>query len=107
MLEPPKVIKIAGIEEKTKAIICDKLGVKEKKITMKSNFKNDLGANSLDILELIIEFEKEFNIAIPDQEEEKIRTVEDAIKYIKKNIEQSISSSNTREVGTPLRKIAG
>jgi acyl carrier protein len=80
--------KAADIERKVKAIIYDKLGANEKIITPQSSFINDLGADSLDLVELVMEFEKEFNIAIPDDEEEKITTVGEAIEYIKKNIEQ-------------------
>lgn len=85
------MINVTDIEEKVKAIICHKLGVKEKKITPQASFKNDLGANSLDMVELIIEFEKEFKIAIPDEEEEKISTVAEAVKYIRKNIELRVN----------------
>jgi len=77
-----------SIEEKVKAIIYDKLGVNEKKITPEASFVSDLGADSLDLVELIMEFEKEFNIAIPDEEEEKINTVGEAIEYIRRNLEQ-------------------
>ncbi len=68
------------------AIIVDKLGVEESEVTPEASFTNDLGADSLDTVELIMEFEKEFNIAIPDEEAEKIATVGDAIKYIEENI---------------------
>ncbi len=70
---------------KVKAIIIDKLGVDENEVTLEANFTNDLGADSLDTVELIMEFEKEFNIAIPDDQAEKIATVGDAIKYIEDN----------------------
>lgn len=72
-------------QSKVIAIIVDKLGVEESEITMESNFTNDLGADSLDTVELIMEFEKEFNIAIPDDQAEKIATVGDAVKYIEEN----------------------
>jgi len=78
--------KTTDIEGKVKAIIADKLGVDEKEITPQASFTNDLGADSLDTVELIMEFEKEFNIAIPDEQAEKISTVGEAIEYIKKNI---------------------
>lgn len=75
------------IENKVKAIIVEKLGVDEKEVTTDASFTNDLGADSLDTVELIMEFEKEFNIAIPDEQAEKIGTVGDAISYIKDNTE--------------------
>ena len=68
-----------------KSIIVDKLGVDEKEVTPTASFTNDLGADSLDTVELIMEFEKEFNIAIPDEQAEKISTVGDAIAYIETN----------------------
>ena len=76
---------MADINSKVIAIIVDKLGVEESEITMESNFTNDLGADSLDTVELIMEFEKEFNIAIPDDQAEKIGTVGEAVKYIEEN----------------------
>ncbi len=76
---------MADVNSKVIAIIVDKLGVEESEITMESNFTNDLGADSLDTVELIMEFEKEFNIAIPDDQAEKIATVGEAVKYIEEN----------------------
>jgi acyl carrier protein len=76
---------MSDISTRVKAIIVDKLGVDEKEVTPEASFTNDLGADSLDTVELIMEFEKEFNIAIPDEEAEKISTVGDAIKYIESN----------------------
>jgi acyl carrier protein len=76
---------MSDIVTRVKAIIVDKLGVDEKEVTPEAGFTNDLGADSLDTVELIMEFEKEFNIAIPDEEAEKIQTVGDAIKYIESN----------------------
>ena len=76
---------MADIDSKVKAIIVDKLGVDESEVTNEASFTNDLGADSLDTVELIMEFEKEFNIAIPDDQAEKIATVGDAIKYINDN----------------------
>ena len=76
---------MSDIESRVKAIIVDKLGVDESEVTRESSFTNDLGADSLDTVELIMEFEKEFNIAIPDEEAEKIGTVGDAITYIQNN----------------------
>lgn len=70
------------IEAKVKAIIVDKLGVDESEITLDSNFTNDLGADSLDTVELIMEFEKEFEISIPDEDAENISTVGSAVSYL-------------------------
>ena len=72
-------------ETKVKEIIIDKLGLEESEITNQASFANDLGADSLDTVELIMEFEKEFNISIPDEDAEKISTVEEAVKYIQEN----------------------
>ena len=76
---------MSDISAKVKAIIVDKLGVDETEVTPEASFTNDLGADSLDTVELIMEFEKEFNIAIPDDQAEKIGTVGDAINYIAEN----------------------
>ncbi len=76
---------MSEIAEKVKAIIVDKLGVDENEVAPEASFTNDLGADSLDTVELIMEFEKEFNIAIPDDQAEKISTVGDAITYIENN----------------------
>ena len=76
---------MSDIESKVKAIIVDKLGVDEAEVNPAASFTNDLGADSLDTVELIMEFEKEFNISIPDDQAEKIGTVGDAIAYIKNN----------------------
>ena len=76
---------MSAIEEKVKAIIVDKLGVDETEVKPEASFTNDLGADSLYTVELIMEFEKEFNISIPDDKAEKISTVGDAIAYIEEN----------------------
>jgi acyl carrier protein len=76
---------MSDIISKVKAIIVDKLGVDESEVTPEASFTNDLGADSLDTVELIMEFEKEFDMAIPDDQAEKISTVGDAIKYIEEN----------------------
>ncbi len=76
---------MSDIATKVKAIIVDKLGVDENEVTPEASFTNDLGADSLDTVELIMEFEKEFNIAIPDDQAEKIGTVSDAVTYIENN----------------------
>lgn len=73
---------MSDIAAKVKAIIVDKLGVDESEVTPEASFTNDLGADSLDTVELIMEFEKEFNMAIPDEQAEKIATVGEAIAYI-------------------------
>jgi acyl carrier protein len=70
------------VASKVKAIIVDKLGVDESEVTESANFTNDLGADSLDTVELIMEFEKEFDLSIPDEDAENIASVGDAIKYI-------------------------
>lgn len=71
------------IEAKVKAIIVDKLGVDESMVTTEANFTNDLGADSLDTVELIMQLEKEFGVSIPDEDAESISTVGAAIDYIK------------------------
>ena len=76
---------MSEIEAKVKAIIVDKLGVDEADVVNEASFSNDLGADSLDTVELIMEFEKEFHISIPDDQAEKIATVGDAIAYIEAN----------------------
>ncbi len=73
---------MSEVEAKVKAIIVDKLGVEEADVTPTASFTNDLGADSLDTVELIMEFEKEFGISIPDEQAEKISTVGDAITHI-------------------------
>jgi acyl carrier protein len=76
---------MSEIAEKVKTIIVDKLGVEAAEVTSEASFANDLGADSLDTVELIMEFEKEFNISIPDEAAEKIVTVGDAIAYLENN----------------------
>jgi acyl carrier protein len=78
-----EVSDMADIEAKVKEIIVNKLGVDDGQITPEASFTNDLGADSLDTVELVMEFEKAFNLQIPDEDAEKIATVGDAIKYIK------------------------
>ena len=73
---------MSEIQTKVTAIIVDKLGVSESEVTPEASFTEQLGADSLDTVELIMEFEKEFGIQIPDEEAEKIKTVGDAISYI-------------------------
>jgi acyl carrier protein len=81
-----KLKKMSEIKSKVISIIVDKLGVEESEVTNEASFTNDLGADSLDTVELIMEFEKEFNIAIPDDQAETIQTVGDAVSYIEKNV---------------------
>ena len=76
---------MSEVEAKVKAIIVDKLGVEEADVVATASFTNDLGADSLDTVELIMEFEKEFGIQIPDDQAEKITTVGDAVAYIEKS----------------------
>lgn len=72
----------SDIEETVKSIIVDKLGVDESDVTSDASFTNDLGADSLDTVELIMEFEKEFDLTIPDEEAEEIATVGNAVDYL-------------------------
>ncbi|MDI9604565.1 MAG: acyl carrier protein [Bacteroidota bacterium] len=76
---------MSEVAQRVKAIIVDKLGVEESEVTETASFTNDLGADSLDTVELIMEFEKEFNISIPDDQAEKISTVGDAISYVEEH----------------------
>ena len=76
---------MSEIESKVKEIIVEKLGVEESEVTLEASFTNDLGADSLDTVELIMEFENEFGITIPDDQAEKIATVGDAVAYIEAN----------------------
>jgi len=73
---------MANVAERVKKIIVDKLGVDENEVTNEANFIQDLGADSLDTVELIMEFEKEFDVSIPDEQAEKIQTVGQAIEYL-------------------------
>ncbi len=76
---------MSNIAQKVKEIIIEKLGVEESEVTPEANFQHDLGADSLDIVELIMEFEKEFNVSIPDDQAENIGTVGQAITYLQDN----------------------
>ncbi len=73
---------MASVEERVKQIIVEQLGVDEAEVTAKASFVDDLGADSLDTVELVMAFEEAFDVEIPDEEAEKIRTVQDAISYI-------------------------
>jgi acyl carrier protein len=77
---------MSDVASRVKSIIVDKLGVDENEVTPEASFTNDLGADSLDTVELIMEFEKDFDISIPDEEAEKIASVGDAIKYVEENV---------------------
>ncbi|MEZ6177076.1 MAG: acyl carrier protein [Candidatus Scalinduaceae bacterium] len=74
-----------SIEEKVKGIITKQMGVNKEQVTLETSFVNDLGADSLDTVELVMEFEDAFDINIPDEEAEKIQTVGDAVKYIEEH----------------------
>jgi acyl carrier protein len=74
-----------AVAEKVKGIIVEQLGVDEDEVTMEASFTEDLGADSLDIVELVMAFEEEFGIEIPDEEAEKISSVKDAVEYIQNN----------------------
>ena len=79
---------MSNIETKVKKIIVDKLGVNEEEITHEASFTNDLGADSLDTVELIMEFEKTFDISIPDEKAENILTVGQAIEYLQSQVKE-------------------
>ncbi len=76
-----------AVEEKVKEIIVEQLGVDAAKVVTAAKFVEDLGADSLDTVELVMAFEEEFDIEIPDEDAEKIRTVDDAVKYVKAKVE--------------------
>lgn len=84
LIKKRKVI-MANIEERVKKIVVEHLGVDETEVTNEASFINDLGADSLDTVELLQQFENEFGIAIPDDQAENIKTVQDAINYIESN----------------------
>ena len=79
---------MSDIASRVKAIIVDKLGVDMNEVATEASFTNDLGADSLDTVELIMEFEKEFNVSIPDDQAENITTVGQAIDYLEKNAQK-------------------
>ena len=76
---------MSEVAQRVKSIIVDKLGVEESEVTETASFTNDLGADSLDTVELIMEFEKEFNISIPDDQAEKISSVGHAVSYVEQH----------------------
>ncbi len=79
---------MASIEQRVKDIIVEQLGVEEDEVSAEASFIDDLGADSLDTVELVMAFEEEFNIEIPDEDAEGISTVQDAIDYIKANVKE-------------------
>ena len=85
VFEPQNIYKMSDIAEKVKSIIVEKLGVEASEVTPEASFTNDLGADSLDTVELIMEFEKEFSVSIPDDQAENIQTVGQAITYLEEN----------------------
>ncbi len=80
---------MASIEERVKEIIVEQLGVEEDEVSPDASFIDDLGADSLDTVELVMAFEEEFNIEIPDEDAEGITTVQDAVDYIKSNMKEA------------------
>jgi acyl carrier protein len=81
-----KIVDKEKIQERVIQIVCDNLGVNKEQVTRSTSFTEDVGADSLDIVELVMELEEEFEITIPDEEAEKIKTVGEAIDYIEKEI---------------------
>jgi acyl carrier protein len=77
---------VASIEDEVVQIISEQLGVEKQQISMETSFINDLGADSLDTVELVMEFEQKFDMEIPDEEAEKIQTVGDVVRYIKERL---------------------
>jgi acyl carrier protein len=77
--------RMSDIAQRVKEIVCEQMGTSPEKVTESTSFVNDLGADSLDTVELVMEFEEQFDINIPDEDAEKIQTVGDAVTYITKN----------------------
>jgi acyl carrier protein len=86
MRETPIEDDMSNVEEKVKDIIVEELGVEREKLTSEASFMEDLGADSLDTVELVMAFEKEFDIDIPDEDAERLRTVGDAMNYLHEKI---------------------
>jgi len=78
---------MSNIEERVKKIVIEQLGVKEEDVSNSASFVEDLGADSLDTVELVMDLEEQFNITIPEEDQEKLRTVQDAIDYLEANLE--------------------
>ena len=76
---------MASVEERVKQIVVEQLGVDEGEVTANASFVDDLGADSLDTVELVMAFEEAFDVEIPDEEAEKIRTVQDAVSYVEEH----------------------
>jgi acyl carrier protein len=79
---------VSSIRDRVIDIVCEQMGTTKDKVTEETSFINDLGADSLDTVELVMEFEDEFDLNIPDEDAEKIQTVGDAIKYIEEHVEK-------------------
>jgi acyl carrier protein len=77
---------VPSVEERVIEIVCENLGVSKEQVTLSTNFIDDIGADSLDIVELVMELEEEFEITIPDDQAEKIKTVGEAIDYIEREL---------------------
>jgi acyl carrier protein len=89
-----RTLKVASVEERVIDIVAEQLGVSKDQITRETSFVNDLGADSLDTVELVMELEEEFDITIPDEEAEKIQTVGQAIDHIQQAVNGSETSSS-------------
>jgi acyl carrier protein len=86
-----------SVEERVKKIVVEQLGVEESQVTKEASFVDDLGADSLDTVELVMALEEEFKLEIPDEEAEKISTVGQAVEYIEKNLPSGGSASGGKE----------
>jgi acyl carrier protein len=93
-LEEWRVPEMAEIESKVKKIVAEQLGVAEAELTRQTSFINDLNADSLDTVELVMEFEEHFDLSIPDEEAEKIQTIGDAIDHIHKHLNSAGAGGN-------------
>ena len=88
---------MSTIEERVKKVVVDQLEIKEEEATMEASFVDDLGADSLDTVELVMALEEEFDTEIPDEEAEKIRTIQQAVDYIKQHQVETEDSEETEE----------
>jgi acyl carrier protein len=95
--EPP----VATTEERIIQIVCDNLGVNKEQVTRNTSFQEDIGADSLDIVELVMELEEEFEITIPDEEAEKIKTVGQAVDYIEAKLKEKGSGGGGGAASPP------